>query len=80
MKIRLELLWFRWLEFLELDGADAEDRAKLDGLAEDHVKMLMELVRLYLGFTADRGGVSPDHPEYWSIGAKETTAKAGAVI
>jgi hypothetical protein len=80
VKIRLEHLWFRWLDYIELDEAEANDRAKLESLAEDHVKMLMDLVRLYFGFIVDRGGVLPDHPEYWSVGAKETTANAEAVI
>jgi hypothetical protein len=42
--------------------------------------MIIELVRLYLGFTLDRSEVCPDHPEYWSLGMKESTARAGAVI
>jgi hypothetical protein len=80
LKTRLEQLWFQRLDYLEFVGTEANNRVRLESLAENHVGILIELVGLYLGFTLDRGEVCPDHPEYWSLGRKVGTAKAEAVV
>jgi hypothetical protein len=77
LKIQLEKLWYERVDYLVLDSAEDLDRSALKGAVSNHISVLVELVRLFLGHSLDQGRVLPDHAEYWNQGKKKLPFKAG---
>ena len=77
LKTRLEKLWYERVDYLELDTSEDLDRSALEGAVSNHISVLVELVRHFLGHSSDQGKVMPDHPEYWNQGRKKLPFKAG---
>jgi hypothetical protein len=68
LKTRLESLSYERVDYLELNPAEDRDRSALDGAVSNHISVLVELVRLFLGHASDHGKVLPDHAEYGNHG------------
>jgi hypothetical protein len=77
LKTRIEKLWYERVDYLELNTAEDLDRSALEGAASNHISVLVELVRIFLGHSSDHGKVLPDHTEYWNQGKKKLPFKAG---
>jgi hypothetical protein len=71
LKTRIEKLWYERVDYLELNTAEDLDRSALEGAASNHISVLVELVRIFLGHSSDHGKVLPDHTEYWDQGKKK---------
>jgi hypothetical protein len=51
----------------------------LEEAAADHISALMELVRLFLGYSSAEGKVTPDHAEYWDQRGGQHPSEIGSV-
>jgi len=77
LKTGLEKLWYERVNYLELGTSDAFDRSTLEEVASSHISVLLELVRLFLGYSSHQSRVLPEHPEYWGQGKNKLPFKAG---
>jgi len=80
LKTKIEQLWYGRTEYLEQDVMESRARSSVEALAEGHVELIVELARLFLGYSMDQGKVFPDHPEYWTSMKRRSSGKAGAVV
>jgi len=76
LKTRIEKLWYERVDYLELNAAEDLDRSALKGAVSNHISVLVELVRIFLGHSSDHGKVLPDHAEYWNQGKKKLPFQA----
>jgi hypothetical protein len=79
LRTRLEQLWYGRADYLQRNTLEERERSALGEAAADHISALMELVRLFLGYSTAQGKVVPDHAEYWDQRGGEHPSEIGSV-